>query len=293
MIPVQFDYAAFDSIEESVRQLKENENAKIIAGGQSILTNMKLQPLLLLAASMLIDLRRISALHGLSWTEKNGLQIGAMTTYDEIAASQEVQGQYSALAEAVTLIGDHQVRNRGTIGGSLANNDPAADLPAVVLAFEAKITAVGSNGVRRKIPAEDFFKGPFKTALASDEIITSVNFPACPDAAGSAYEKVKNPASGFAICAIAALVELSSDKTVNKCRIAVTGAAESVKRLKKVEAALQGKEPTLDNIAAAASNVNTEGLSFSSDLHASAEYRAHLAQVLAERAIARAVERVK
>ena len=283
-----FEYVAFDSTEESVRQLKEKDKAKIIAGGQSLLTNMKLK---CLAPSMLVDLRKISALHELRYVDR-GLNIGAMVTYDKVAASKDVQRYYPALAEAIQLIGDPQVRNRGTIGGSVANNDPAADLPAVVLALEAKITIIGSDGART-VPADEFFIGPFKTVLLPDEIITSINFPVYPAGTGSAYKKIKNPASGFAICAIAALIELSANKTFHKCRLAVTGAADYAMRLKEVEVLLEGKEVTLDNIAFAARSVNKGGLNFVSDLHASAEYRAHLAQVLTERAIVSAVERAK
>jgi carbon-monoxide dehydrogenase medium subunit len=289
VIPLQFEYVAFNSIEESIKQLKENDKAKIIAGGQSLLTNMNLK---YLTPSMLVDLRKISALHELRYVD-GGLHIGAMVTYDKVAASKDVQLYYPALAEAVQLIGDSQVRNRGTIGGNLAYNNPASDLPAVVLALEAKFKIVGSYGTRT-VSADEFFIGPFKTVLCPDEIITSINFPAYPAGTGSAYKKIKNSASGFAICGIAALVELSANKTVvNKCRLAVTGAADYAMRLKEVEILFEGKEATSENIAVAASSVNKVGLNFVADFYASAEYRSHLAQVLIERAIASAVERAR
>jgi len=288
MIPVRFDYVAPDSLQEAVQLLSQNVGASILAGGHSLMPDMKLRRM---APSLLVDLRKLQALRGIGGRESAGaLRIGAMTTCAEIAASEEVRKNYHALAEAALSIGDPQVRNCSTIGGNLAYNDPAADLPAVALAFEATINTVGPDGTRA-ILANELIIGPFKTRLAPSEIITSVDFPAHVAGAGSAYEKFKHPASGYAICGIAAMVVPVANGTVGKCRVAVTGAASRATRLRAVETALEGHEPSVGNIAAAAGRVLDEELSFATDLFASAEYRAHLTQVLIERALTRAVER--
>lgn len=288
MIPVQFDYVAPDSVAEAVKLLKANRNGTVLAGGLSLLTDMKLRRA---APAMLIDLCKISDLRGISRHGTNGnLQIGAMTTYAEIAAAKEVRESYFAIAEAVKGIGDQQVRNCGTIGGNLAYSDPAADLPAVALALEATINSASTGGIQA-ISADEFFTGAYKTMLTAGEIITSVSFPTYLTEAGSAYEKFKNPASSYAICGVAAIVKKAAKGTIDKCRVAVTGAADHVVRLREVEVVLEGKEPTVDNIVAAAKRVTDEGLIFLSDFHASADYRAHLTEVLTERALTRAVER--
>jgi carbon-monoxide dehydrogenase medium subunit len=287
MIPVQFDYVAPNNIEEAVAQLKHNENASILAGGLSLLTAMKLRRI---APTMLVDLRKISDLSGINHREAGGsLQIGAMTTYAEIAATEDVKEHYHALADAIDSIGDPQVRNRGTIGGSLSYNNPAADLTAVALVLEATINTIGPDGTRA-IPVDEFIVGAFKTSLKPAEIITSVDFPTYVAGTGIAYEKFKNPASGFAICGVAAMIEKAPDGTVGKCRVAVTGATDYALRLRKVEAAMEGKELTQENLAAEG-RVTNEGLTFLSDFAASAEYRAHLTEVLVERTISCAATR--
>jgi aerobic carbon-monoxide dehydrogenase medium subunit len=288
MIPGQFNYIAPDSLQEAVQLLSQNVGASILAGGQSLITDIKLRRM---APSLLVDLRKLQTLCGIGGRESNGaLRIGAMTTCAEIAASEEVRKNYHALAEAALSIGDPQVRNCSTIGGNLAYNHPAADLPAVALVFEATINIVGPDGTRA-IPANELIAEPFKTRLAPSEIITSVDFPAHVARAGSAYEKFKHPASGYAICGIAAMVGPVANGAVGKCRVAITGAASRATRLRAVENALEGHEPTAGNIAAAAGRALGEELSFTTDLFASAAYRAHLTQVLIERAMTRAVER--
>jgi aerobic carbon-monoxide dehydrogenase medium subunit len=287
MSPVQFDYAAPTSLEEAVNLLKQNAGANVLAGGLSLVNQVKLRRI---SPSILVDLRNIQGLVGIR-PETNGvLQIGALTTCTDIAADQEVTERYHALAEAALNSGDPQVRNRGTIGGNLAHNESATDLPAVVLALEATISVVGPNGTRA-IAADDFFTGSLETALSPGEIITSVDFPAEVANSGSAYEKFRNTASGHAICGVAALVGRGPDGTVNKCRVAVTGVADHAVRLRRVEAQLTSKTPNAENITNAVSQVANEGLSFLSDFYASGEYRTHLTQVLTERALTRATAR--
>jgi carbon-monoxide dehydrogenase medium subunit len=235
-----------------------------LAGGQSLVGAMRLR---LAQPGTLVDLSRIAALRGIRRTGQ-ALVVGATTRHAEVAASAEVRGAIGALARLADGIGDRQVRNMGTLGGSIANNDPAADWPAALLALNA---TVATN--KREIAAEQFFTGLYETALGADEIVTEVRFP-MPRRAG--YEKFRNPASRFALVGV--FVAQQGDGSV---RVAVTGAGPVVFRCKPVEDAL-AKQFTAD--AARAVTVSPDGLN--RDLHASPEYRAHLIPVLASRAVA-------
>ena len=237
---------------------------KALAGGQSLVAAMKLR---LAQPGTLVDLRGIAEITGIR-RDADKLVIGAMTPHAEVAASAEVQRAIPALCALAEGIGDRQVRNMGTIGGSIANNDPAADWPAAVVGLNA---TVATN--KRKIAADDFFKGMYETALAGDEIITEVGFPVPSTAA---YAKFPNPASRFALVGV--FVAKLADGSV---RVAVTGAAPSVFRSKDIEGAL-ARSFTRD--AAKAVKVGASGLN--NDLHGSAEYRAHLVSVMASRAVA-------
>lgn len=236
---------------------------KALAGGQSLIGAMKLR---LAQPGTLVDLSGIAEMKGIR-KEGDALVIGAMTRHSEVAASAVVKGAIPALAALAHSIGDRQVRNMGTIGGSLANNDPAADWPAAVLGLGA---TVQTN--KRKVAADDFFKGMFETALAADELIVAVSFPV-PKKAG--YAKFPNPASRFA------LVGVFVAQVGGAVRVAVTGAGPSVFRSKPLEDAL-GRSFTAD----AAKAVRIEGKGLNGDLHASPEYRAHLIAVMAARAVA-------
>ena len=238
---------------------------KALAGGQSLVGAMKLR---LANPGTVVDLSGIAELKGIK-KEGEALVIGALTTHAEVASSTVVKQAIPALAALAEGIGDRQVRNRGTIGGSLANNDPAADYPAAVLALNA---TVQTN--KRKISADDFFKGMYETALAADEIITTISFPLPKKAA---YVKFPNPASRFA------LVGVFVAQTGTGVRVAVTGAASHVHRSAAIEAAL-AKSFSAD----AAKAVKIPSDSLNTDLHGSAEYRAHLVSVMAARAVSAA-----
>lgn len=260
-----FDYHRPASVADAAKLLKDG--AKILAGGQTLIPTLKLR---LASPSALVDMRGIADMRGVSQTGAN-LVIGAMTTHAEVADSKPVQAALPGLAAVATGIGDPHVRNRGTIGGSLANNDPAADYPAAVLALGATIV---TN--KRQIAADDFFQGLFATALAEDEIITAVSIPT---GGKFGYAKFANPASRFALVGVAVAQSGSA------VRVAVTGAgANGVFRATAMEAAL-GKsfQPgALDGLAVDASQL-------SGDLHADAAYRANLVKVMAKRAVAAAV----
>ncbi len=283
MIPSQFEYAAPATLNETLALLAKNPEAKALAGGHSLLPVMKLR---LSSPSMLVDLRNVAELRGVS-ANGGGWRIGAMTTHAQIASNANLK-RYQALIDATSNIGDAQVRNRGTIGGSLAHADPAADLPAVVLALEATINATGARGAR-SISIEQFFTGMLATALEEGEIITSVDLPALAASTSSAYAKLANPASGYAMVGVAARVTLSGGAAQN-VRVALTGAADHAMRLSGVESALEGKPLTAESIAAACENAGA-GLDLMGDIHASAEYRAAMVGVYARRALTKALER--
>lgn len=259
-----FEYQRAGSLDEAVKLLGSDPEAKPLAGGQTLIPVLKQR---LNRPSKVVDLAR-AGLSGIK-VDAGAVTIGAMTTHATVANSAEVAKAIPALAELAGLIGDDQVRHRGTIGGSLANNDPAADYPAAALALGATIR---TN--KRAIPAEEFFQGMFATALAADEIITEVSFP-IPEKA--AYEKFRNPASRYAI------VGVFVAKTRDGVRAAVTGAGQNgVFRHTAMEQAL-GSSLSPDAIA----GVSTPAGDLNSDIHASAEYRAHLVGVIAKRALAK------
>ena len=287
MYPGSFEYSAPTSLAEAQGLLsKLGDDARVLAGGHSLIPMMKLR---LAEPGHIIDLGRIS---GLSYVREQGggLAIGAMTTYYQLETSSLVRDRYPALADAAAQVADLQVRNKGTIGGSLAHADPGADLPSVVLALEATITATGPGG-QRSWDADGFFQGPFTTSLGSDEILSEISIPALPAHTGGAYKKFANKASHFAIVGVAAIVTLAGS-TCQRVRIGVTGAGATASRAGAAEAALEGKEATDDNIAQAAGQVG-QGIDFLGDIHASEEFRAHLVQVFARRALQEAVARAR
>jgi len=288
MITHPFTYQAPSTIEEAVRELGRNGESKVIAGGHSLLPLMKLG---LAQPEALIDLRRIASLREIRTEDDGTIAVGALTTHRDIAADPTVRAKLPALAEAAGAVGDLQVRARGTIGGSLAHADPAADEPAPTLAYGATIRAIGPKG-RRDIKVGDYFKGTFETALAENEIIAEIRFPAAAARTGSAYAKFAHPASGFAITGVAAVVTLTSEGIVERAAIGVTGAAAAAYRATAAEKALAGTNGNAKAIAAAAAKA-ADGITALSDLAASSDYRKHLVTVFAKRAIERALSRAK
>src|SRR5438128_9670027 len=260
-----FEYKRPASAADAVKAVAADEDASFMAGGQTLIPTLKQR---LRQPSAVVDLGAIGDLKGIT-VGGGTVTIGAMTCHADVAGSADIKKTVPVIAELAGGIGDPQVRNRGTIGGSIANNDPAADYPAAVLALGA---TVQTN--KRKIAADDFFKGMYETALAADEIITSVSFPIPKKAA---YVKFPQPASRFALVGV-----LVAD-TRDGIRVAVTGAAAHVHRATAIENAL-AKSFTAD--AAKAVKISSDHLN--SDLHGSAEYRAHLISVLASRAVAAA-----
>lgn len=273
MIPAEFDYAAPDSLDEAIRLLGEGgEDAKLLAGGHSLIPLMKVR---LAVPSMLVDLRRVPGLRGVEG-EDSVLRIGAMTPHAELADAKA-----GLLARAAGTIADQQVRNRGTIGGSLAHGDPASDLPAVVLAAEGSVTLRGPGG-EREVPAADLFEDYLTTAVGADEVMTEVRVPKL-SGYGFGYQKFNRRAEDWAMVGVCALVK-DSGGTCEDVRVGLTHMGSVPLRATAVEEALRGGPLDRERIAQAAEGAS-EGTSPPGDLNATPEYKQHLARVLCRRAL--------
>src|SRR5215211_2023979 len=273
MYPAPFDYHTPATLSEALGLLDRfRDDAKLLAGSQSLIPLMKLR---LATPGHLVDLRKVSGLAGI--TESDGeLRIGAMTRYREIETSKLVRAKIPAMSEAAGQIGDAQVRNMGTIGGSLAHADPSADWPAVTVALDASVRIVSRAG-ERMLKVEELIQGPLTTGLEPGEILVQVRVPLPRGRTGSAYEKLPHPASRFAIVGVAARISLDGAK-VREARVAITGLGSKVTRATGVEQALvgQGSDPAMLDAAAARA---AEGLELRGDLIGSADYKANLAKV--------------
>jgi len=283
MIPAAFGYSRPTSIEQALKEI--GNGSKVIAGGHSLLPLLKLR---LAAVDKLVDIGRVPGLKGVRKLADGRLAIGALTTYRELFESPA--SQYGLLRDALPMIGDVQVRNRGTVGGSIAHADPASDLPACFLALDVEIVARSPKG-ERSILAADFFQGAFTTSLGEDEILTEVRLPGPRDDAGSAYEKLKQRASGYAIVGVAAVVVRGADKKISEARIGITGVGDVAYRATAVEKALIGSDGSAKAIAAAAAHA-TDGRTVNGDIHADTEYRTAMAAIYTRRAIEGALARL-
>lgn len=309
-VPAAFDYHPATSVDEAIALMQQyGDDAKLLAGGHSLLPMMKLR---LAQPAHLIDLGKIS---DLSYIRDDGdaIAVGAMTRYVDIERSDLIKQHFALLPEGVDLIGDQQVRNWGTIGGSIAHSDPAADTPGMILALKADIVARGPNGVRT-IKADDFFMDLMQTALEPNEVITEIRLPKPPAHTGSAYSKLSNRASHYAVVGCAAVITFDDDGTCTAASVVITGASVKPARASAVEAGLVGKKREgapeggiagllhrvgdaigghkLDEDAIAdAASVAGDGLELVSDIHGSKEYRGQMCAVMARRAITSAIER--
>jgi aerobic carbon-monoxide dehydrogenase medium subunit len=286
MYAADFDYHRAQTLSDVHRLLAAHPGAKLLAGGHSLIPLMTLR---LATPPAVIDIGRVAELRGVS-RSGDTIRIGALTTHAELAASADLQKSAAALAEAAGLVGDPAVRNRGTIGGNIAHADPASDLPTVLVALNAGITAIGPNGTRT-MPAEQFFTGIMTTALADNEVVSEIVMPASRPGQGSAYVKFSNPASRYAVIGAAALVTVAANQCT-AARIAVGGLVPCARRLPSVEQALVGKPLTsATNEAAAARTQADIGDLANGDIYASAEYRVAVAPVYVKRAVAAAAAR--
>jgi carbon-monoxide dehydrogenase medium subunit len=287
MIPTQFDYISAKSVDEAVTLLaKHKDDAKLLAGGHSLLPAMKLR---LMQPKVLIDISRIKDLNYIR-EDKGQIRIGAMTTHFQIESSDLLRRVCPLLTETASHLGDVQVRNRGTIGGSIAHADPAADWPAAILALDAEIVVAGGKG-QRSIKADQFFVELLTTALQPGELVREIAF-ATPKGQGQAYVKVRHPASGFAVVGVAVNLTRDSSGKCQSAGVGITGVSPVPYRAKGVEDALKGSQLDAKSLSAAASHA-ADKIEANSDLFASAEYRKHLAEVYTRRALETAVSRIK
>ncbi|HUZ78449.1 MAG TPA: xanthine dehydrogenase family protein subunit M [Chloroflexota bacterium] len=280
MFPSTFEYYAPSSLQEAL-SLLGNGN-KVLAGGHSLLPLMKLR---LAEPAGLVDIGHLPGLDGIR-DEGDTVVIGARVTHQAVEHSSLLASAVPLLPQTARWVGDIQVRNRGTIGGSLVHADPGADLPAAILALDATLVARDTRG-QRHIAAGDFFQGLLATSLADEELLTEIRVSKLPAGTGTAYQKFPNPASRYAIVGIAVTIGLDSAGAIASAAIGVTGLADRPFRAAAAEAALLGQRPVGQEVAAAAALV-PQGQEAAGDIHASPAYRAHLAQVLAQRAIVEA-----
>ncbi len=287
MFPGEFEYHAPETIEEALDLLsRHGSNARLLAGGHSLIPMMKLR---LSSSQHLVDLKKLKSSLSYIREENGDLAIGALTTHSEVEFSDSLRQKAAPLAEAAGLIGDVQVRNMGTLGGSLAHADPAADQPAPALALEAQLVAQGPGG-RRTISADQFFFGFFSTALQQDELLVEVRVAGLGANSGGAYLKYPHPASGYAVCGVAAVVETDGGGNCVKCRVGVTGISDGAYRATGVESALERSAISADAIAAASAHAS-DGVEPLEDYFAGADYRRALAAAYVRRALTTASER--
>jgi carbon-monoxide dehydrogenase medium subunit len=284
--PTEFTYHRPTSLDEAIELLSRDGDTRPLAGGHSLLPMMKLR---LAEPQTIVDLGRIPGLDGIE-EDGDALRIGTLATHASVAESELVRSQCRVLATTAEGIGDRQVRNRGTIGGSLAHADPGADYPTVITALGATVVVQGPGG-EREIAADDFFTGVFTTALEQGELVTAVRVPVMGGGAGAAYEKHRHPASGYAVAGVAAVVRVEGGKSAG-ARVVVGGVTGIPVRATAAEQAMEiGIAPVDEAAIAAAAEKVPEALSGAiGDTYASGEYRVHLAQVLARRAITAAFE---
>ena len=285
MISTQFDYVCAQTLDEALTLLAENEDAKILAGGHSLIPAMKLR---LAMPPLLIDIGRIPDLCHIR-EEGNQILIGAMTSHYQIESSELLKNICPLLPECAGHIGDVQVRNKGTIGGSLAHSDPAGDWPAAAIALNAELVAASKNG-ERSISVDEFFVDLMTTALRPGEILREIRINKRGGRTGQAYLKMHHPASGFAVIGVAASITLDDHGGCQDASIGITGVSAKAYRARAVESGLKGKAPDDQAIVDAAAHA-TEDVDVNGDLFASEDYRRHLAVVYTKRAIGLAIER--
>jgi aerobic carbon-monoxide dehydrogenase medium subunit len=285
VIPTSFDYVRAASLRDALGVLAKGDGTKVLAGGHSLIPVMKFR---LAQPTTLLDIGGLAELRGVA-EHRKGARIGALTTYRELLDSELLRERFPIIAECTENIGDRQVRNRGTIGGSLAHADPASDMPTVMLALDATFNVRSRRG-RRAIRAREFFQGPFATVLAEDELLLDIVLPGLPRGAGTAYLSQDQAASGYALAG-AAVVVARTRKTVSYAVVALTGVGE-VSQLVAAADQLVGTiaEPEVLARVAAAS---VDGIEIQGDIHAPAPYRRHLTQVIVRRALELALARAK
>jgi carbon-monoxide dehydrogenase medium subunit len=279
VIPPEFDYAVPESLDDALRALAEGgEDAKVLAGGHSLLPLMKLR---LAAPTLLVDIRKLPGLRGAE-RSNGGWRIGAMTRHADLQVNEDL----GVVAHAASLIADQQVRNRGTIGGSIAHGDPASDLPTVLLALDGKVTIMGAGGASREVAASDVFQDYLTTAVGPGEILTEIHLPSL-EGYGHGYQKFNRRAEDWAMVGVVAVVKKASDGSCEDVRIGLTHMGSTPLRATATENALRGQGLDAQSIANAAEQA-AEGTDPPGDLNATPDYKRHLARVLTRRALEQA-----
>jgi carbon-monoxide dehydrogenase medium subunit len=288
MIPPQFDYVRPDGLEEALRILREREGeAKVLAGGYSLIPLLKLR---LAQPGILVDIGHIDGLSDISVTDRD-IRIGGRVTHRTLGMSEAVTSRYPLVADAAGGIGDPQIRNWGTIGGSVAHADPSADWPAVLIAVRATVVCRSLDG-ERTIPARDFFEDSFQTAIRPDEILTEIRFPLPGARSGSAYRKIERKATDFATAAVAAAVELDSTGRIATIGLGVTGVAEAPFAAVDAERLLAGGDPSEANVRAAGAAIAAQSRPVE-DGHGPVEFKRAMAAEMAVRALTQALSRIR
>jgi aerobic carbon-monoxide dehydrogenase medium subunit len=287
MYPAAFEYHAPATVKDALKLLGKLDDAKILAGGHSLVPMMKLR---LAQPKNIIDLRKVTGLDGIK-EEKGAITIGAMTTHWGVESAAVLKDKVPVVAETAAVIGDPAVRNKGTIGGSLAHADPAADMPATAIALGFEFVCEGPKA-KRTVKVDDWFQGLMATALKEDELLTQIRVPVWAAGSGACYMKFPHPASRFAVVGVCAAVTLDKNGTCTKAGVGVTGAGTKAVRATGVEAGLVGKRLDAATIEAAAQKA-AEGVDVQADLQGSVEYKSHLCRVFARRAIEAAVKRAQ
>ncbi len=287
MYPKKFDYFLPASLNEAVKLLHEKEDSKVLAGGQSLLALMKLR---LASPAALVDITQVKDELAYVRREKTHLAVGALTPHDYLEYDKGVEKLFPILVDAASKIGDQQVRNRGTVGGSCCHADPAADLPTALLALDPKFVARGTRG-RRSIPSSDFFVDTFTTAVKKDEILTEIQIPYLPRRSGSAYIKHSRREGDFAIVGVGVALTVGPKNVCKDVRISLGAVAPTPMRAKAAEKYLKGKKLDEETIVAGAEKANAEA-DPPSDMHGSREYRFEMIKVFTKRAVKLALSRV-
>ena len=288
MTPRGFDYYAPTSLQEATSLLKRNEDSKVLAGGQSLVAMMKLR---LASPAVIVDITKLKDISYIKEDKTGAIRIGALTTHDTVENSDLLKKKYRVLSEAATKIGDQQIRNRGTIGGSICHADASADLPPAILALEAEMVAHGPNG-ERVIKAKDFFVDFFTTALTQHEILTEIRLPPQKSNTVGAYIKHSRREGDFAIVGVATVLNIDGGGTCKKAAIGLASVAPTPIRSSKVEKELIGKNLNAKSIDAASTKAKL-GIAPLSDIHGSSEYRIAMAEVFTKRTIKLALSRLK
>jgi carbon-monoxide dehydrogenase medium subunit len=287
MYPAAFEYHAPGTVKDTLKLLGKLKDSKILAGGHSLVPMMKLR---LAQPKHLIDLRKVKGLDGIK-DAKGVIEVGAMVTHWQVESSKVLKAKAPVVSETASIIGDPAVRNKGTIGGSLAHADPAADMPATAIALGFEFVVEGAKG-KRTVKVDDWFKGLMATAVKDKELLTLIRIPVWPAGSGSCYMKFPHPASRFAVVGVCAALTVDKNGTCTKASVGVTGAGTRAVRAKGVEAALTGKKLDAATIEAAAQKA-AEGVDVQADLQGSVEYKSHLCRVFARRALEAALKRAR